>query len=198
MNRKNIISAIIFILLAALTFSAIFKGNDMGAVFAAMNKLHPIYLIAAMATAFFFVSAEGFMICYLLRSLNYKTSVAACVKYSFVGFFFSGITPSATGGQPMQLYYMNKEGHKVSDSTVVLMTVAVIYKFVLVVMGIGILIFCYQPLAQYLQGYLYLYYLGLFLNTALVVVLLFIMISPKCFKGIVVGGEKLLKKLRIR
>ena len=197
MNRKNIISAVIFILLAALTFSAIFKGNDMTAVFAAMNKLHPAYLIAAMATAFFFVSAEGFMICYLLRCLNYKTTAATCVKYSFVGFFFSGITPSATGGQPMQLYYMKKEGHKVSDSTVVLMTVAVIYKLVLVVMGLGILIFCYQPLAQYLKGYLYLYYLGLFLNTALVVVLLFIMISPKCFKGIVVGGENLLKKFRI-
>lgn len=197
MNRKNIISAIIFILLAALTFSAIFKGNDMTAVFAAMSTLHPVYLWAAIATAFFFVSAEGFMICYLLRSLNYKTSVAACVKYSFVGFFFSGITPSATGGQPMQLYYMQKEGHKVSDSTVVLMTVAVIYKFVLVVMGLGILVFFYQPLADHLKGYLYLYYLGLFLNTALVVVLLFIMISPRCFKGIVVGGEALLKKFRI-
>lgn len=197
MNRKNIISAIIFILLAALTFSAIFKGNDMREVFAAMSTLHPVYLWAAIATAFFFVSAEGFMICYLLRSLNYKTSVAACVKYSFVGFFFSGITPSATGGQPMQLYYMQKEGHKVSDSTVVLMTVAVIYKFVLVVMGVGILVFFYQPLADHLKGYLYLYYLGLFLNTALVVVLLFIMISPRCFKGIVVGGEALLKKFRI-
>lgn len=197
MNRKNIISAIIFILLAALTFSAIFKGNDMTAVFAAMSTLHPVYLWAAIATAFFFVSAEGFMICYLLRSLNYKTSAAACVKYSFVGFFFSGITPSATGGQPMQLYYMQKEGHKVSDSTVVLMTVAVIYKFVLVVMGLGILVFFYQPLADHLKGYLYLYYLGLFLNTALVVVLLFIMISPRCFKGIVVGGENLLKKFHI-
>lgn len=197
MNRKNIISAAIFILLAALTFSAIFKGNDMGAVVAAMRQLHPLYLIAAAATAFFFVSAEGFMICYLLRSLNYSTSAATCVKYSFVGFFFSGITPSATGGQPMQLYYMQKEGHKVSDSTVVLMTVAVIYKFVLVVMGLGILIFYYKPLAGYLKGYLYLYYLGLFLNTALVVALLFIMISPKCFKGMVVGGEKLLKKFRI-
>lgn len=197
MNRKNIISAIIFILLAALTFSAIFKGNDMTAVFAAMSTLHPVYLCAAIATAFFFVSAEGFMICYLLRSLNYKTSAAACVKYSFVGFFFSGITPSATGGQPMQLYYMQKAGHKVSDSTVVLMTVAVIYKFVLVVMGLGILVFFYQPLADHLKGYLYLYYLGLFLNTALVVVLLFIMISPCCFKGIVVGGENLLKKFHI-
>ncbi len=197
MNRKNIISAVIFILLAALTFNAIFKGNDMKAVVSAMSTLQPLYFLTAMATAFFFVSAEGFMICYLLRSLNYKTSAATCVKYSFVGFFFSGITPSATGGQPMQLYYMKKEGHKVSDSTVVLMTVAVIYKLVLVVMGAGIVIFYYQPLADYLKGYLYLYYLGLFLNTLLVVVLLFIMISPKCFKGIVIGGEKLLKKFRI-
>lgn len=197
MNRKNIISAVIFLLLAALTFNAIFKGNDMAAVVSAMSDLNPFYFFAAMATAFFFVSAEGFMIWYLLRSLNYKTRAAACVKYSFVGFFFSGITPSATGGQPMQLYYMKKEGHKVSDSTVVLMTVAVIYKLVLVVMGLGILVFFYQPLADYLKGYLYLYYLGLFLNTLLVVVLLFIMISPKCFKGIVIGGEKLLKKFRI-
>ena len=197
MNRKNLISAIIFILLAALTFYAIFKGNDMEAVLESVKTLHPLYLCAAVFTAFFFVSAEGFMICYLLRSLNYKTSAVTCVKYSFVGFFFSGITPSATGGQPMQLYYMQKEGHKVSDSSVVLMTVAVIYKFVLVVMGIGILVFFYGPLADYLQGYLYLYYLGLFLNTLLVVILLFVMVSPKCFKGLVIGGEKLLKKLHI-
>lgn len=97
----------------------------------------------------------------------------------------------------MQLYYMQKEGHKVSDSTVVLMTVAVIYKFVLVVMGVGILFFYHEPLSVYLKKYLYLYYLGLFLNTALVVILLFIMVSPKCFKGIVIGGEKILKKFRL-
>ena len=197
MNRKNLISAGFLLLLAALTISAIFKGNDMAAVFAAMGTLHPAYLCAAAATAIFFVSAEGMVICYLLRSLNYRTKMATCVKYSFVGFFFSGITPSATGGQPMQLYYMQKEGHKVSDSTVVLMTVAVIYKFVLVVMGIGILVFYHGPLSLYLKEYLYLYYLGLFLNTALVVVLLFIMVSPKCFKGIVIGGEKGLKKFRV-
>ena len=197
MNRKNLISAGFLLLLVALTVSAILKGNDMAAVIAAVKKLHPAYLCAAAATAIFFVSAEGMMICYLLRSLNYRTKSATCIKYSFVGFFFSGITPSATGGQPMQLYYMQKEGHKVSDSTVVLMTVAVIYKFVLVVMGVGILIFYHEPLSVYLKNYLYLYYLGLFLNTALVVILLFIMVSPRCFKGIVIGGEKILKKFRL-
>lgn len=197
MNRKNLISALVLFVLVVLTVSAIFKGNDMTAVFAAMQTLHPMYLCAAIVTALFFVSAEGIMICYLLRALHYKTRVSTCVKYSFVGFFFSGITPSATGGQPMQLYYMQKEGHKVSDSTVVLMTVAVIYKFVLVVMGVAILLFYHKPLSVYLKQYLYLYYLGLFLNTLLVVILLFIMISPKCFKGIVIGGEKLLQKFRV-
>lgn len=59
MNRKNLISAGFLLLLAALTISAIFKGNDMAAVFAAMGTLHPAYLCAAAATAIFFVSAEG-------------------------------------------------------------------------------------------------------------------------------------------
>ena len=56
---------------------------------------------------------------------GYKAStLPRCIQYSFIGFFYSGITPSATGGQPVQLYYMNKDGNRGSDSTVVLMTVA--------------------------------------------------------------------------
>ena len=197
MNRKNVISAGVLLLLVALTVSAIFRGNNMSAVFQAMGNLHPMYLAAAIVTALFFVSMEGFVFCYLFRSLDYRTKLSTYVKYAFVGFFYSGITPSATGGQPMQLYYMQKEGHKVSDSSVVLMTVAVIYKFVLVLIGVGILVLYHDPLAGYLNKYIYLYYLGLFLNTSLVVFLLFIMISPKCFKGIVIGGEKLLKKFSL-
>ena len=89
-----------------------------------------------------------------------KTSFS-CIKYSFVGFFYSGITPSATGGQPMQLYYMQKEGHKVSDSSVVLMTVAVVYKLVLA-LRVAILLFYRTQLMGYLGNYIYLYYLDCF------------------------------------
>ncbi len=57
----------------------------------------------------------------------------------------------------MQLYYMKKAGIKISDSTVVLMTVALAYKLVLVLIGIGILVLWYPELCAYLKGYLYLY-----------------------------------------
>ena len=59
MNRKNLISAGVLLILAALTVSAIFKGNDMAAVFAAMGKLHPAYLCGAAATAIFLYLRKG-------------------------------------------------------------------------------------------------------------------------------------------
>ena len=64
-------------------------------------------------------------------------------------------------------------------------------------MGVAILLFYRMQLMGYLGNYIYLYYLGLFLNTALVVILLFVMISPRCFKSLVLGGEAVLKKLHI-
>ena len=197
MNRKNILSACLFLALMLLTFYIVFHGNDMSYVWETAKELNPFYLAAAILTGLFFVSAEGLMIWYLLRALQCRISPLTCIKYSFIGFFYSGITPSATGGQPMQLYHMKKSGLRISDSTVVLMTVALIYKLVLVLIGIGILIFWYPSLCLYLKNYLYLYYLGLFLNTALVAILLFIMISPRCFHNIVISGEKILKKLHI-
>ena len=192
-QKKNIISGIFFLLLAGLTFYTIFNGNDMKAVAEAIGRVHPGYLIGAAV----FVCAEGIMIWYLLHALDKRAKLLSCIRYSFVGFFFSGITPSATGGQPMQLYYMNKDKLKMSECTVVLMTVAVIYKLVLVVMGIGILLFAHKELAGFLGAYLYLYYLGLFLNVIVVAVLLFVMVRPKLFTGVVFSIEKFLVKLHL-
>lgn len=196
-QKKNIISGFFFLLLAVLTFYAIFHGNDMGEVGEAIQRVQPVYLLAAAGLGLFFVSSEGMMIWYLLHALDKKAKFFSCIRYSFIGFFFSGITPSATGGQPMQLYYMKKDKLKVSESTVVLMTVAVVYKFVLVVMGVGILLFAGDILAGFLGRYLYLYDLGLALNVVVVIVLLFVMVCPRVFTGIVFSGEKFLVKLHL-
>ena len=78
----------------------------------------------------------------------------------------------------MQLYYMSKDGNRGSDSTVVLMTVAVVYKFVLVILGAAILLFWYRPLYSELGKFFPLYLFGLLLNVILVVVIAGIMLMP--------------------
>ena len=98
----------------------------------------------------------------------------------------------------MQLYYLRKAGNPWSLSSVVLMTVALVYKFVLIVFGVGIWIFWNGPLKNYLgMGYYRLFLLGLFLNTALVAVLLMAMFTPSLIRFLAARLEWVLVKLHI-
>lgn len=186
-----------FLLVMGLSFYTVFHGQDMEQIGSALRRLSLSALCIALFTALFFVSAEGVMIYYLLRSLNGKSSLLRCISYSFIGFFYSGITPSATGGQPMQLYYMCRDKNGLSESSVVLMTVALIYKLVLVLIGIAMLVFWYQPLTVYLREFFPLYLLGLALNLILVLILLAVMLAPKGIKNVMLRAERLLVKIRL-
>ncbi len=196
-SKKKLGNMIFFFLVMGLSFYAVFHGQDLQKIGESMRHLPVLCIGGAVLNALFFVSAEGCMIYYLLRSMDGKGKFWRCISYSFIGFFYSGITPSATGGQPMQLYHMKKDGHSLSDSSVVLMTVALIYKLVLVIMGIGILIFWNDSLRLYLQKYYGLYLLGLALNTTLVVLLLLVMLAPGWMKGIISSVEQLLILVKI-
>ena len=196
--KKRALQILIFLLVMFLTFYALFSGRDLGEIIRAAAKMSPWYLIPAVGLALFYVCVEGFMIWYLLNAMrDRKNSLWRCFQYSFIGFFYSGITPSATGGQPVQLYYMNKDGNRVSDSTVVLMTVAVVYKFVLVVLGFGILIFWHDPLRDNLKHYFPLYILGLTLNVILVILILGVMLFPKVIFRAAKFFEGIFIRLRI-
>ncbi|MDE6389691.1 MAG: flippase-like domain-containing protein [Lachnospiraceae bacterium] len=196
-GRKRVLEGAFFLAVMGLSFYTIFHGQDMGQVRSALGRLSPAALCLAVVTALFFVSAEGIMIWYLLRSMNGKSGLLKCISYSFIGFFYSGITPSATGGQPMQLYYMCKDKNGLSESSVVLMTVALIYKFVLVLIGIAMLVFWHEPLKLYLREYFLLFLLGLALNLTLVLILLAVMFAPGWIKGVIVKAEKLLVRMHI-
>ena len=147
--KKRVLQIAVFLVIMFLTFYALFSGRDLSEIGRALQRMSPWYLIPSVGLAVFFVCAEGFMIWYLLRSMKSQkegrraSSLIRCIQYSFIGFFYSGITPSATGGQPVQLYYMNKDGNRGSDSTVVLMTylLGLLLNVVLVVLILGVMLF---------------------------------------------------------
>lgn len=178
MARKYAGSILFLCLLIGITIYVLVGNNDMRAVAAAMARADQRWILVGIAAALFFVAAEGSIICYLLRAIGQKMPLLKCISWSFIGFFFSGITPSATGGQPAQLYYMKKAGLPLADSTPVLMVVAVLYKFVLAVLGLFIAFFWHKRLGAYFQGYYWLFYLGIGLNVILVAILVWVMVTP--------------------
>jgi len=197
MVRKYVGSILFLCLLIGITIYVLIENNDMRAVAAAMARAEHIWILAGILAALFFVAAEGSIICYLLRAIGRKMPLLKCISWSFIGFFFSGITPSATGGQPAQLYYMKKAGLPLADSTPVLMVVAVLYKFVLAVLGLFIAVFWHKQLGACFQGYYWLFYLGIVLNAILVAVLVWVMVTPVCAEKTALFLEGLLVKIRL-
>ena len=134
-GSKRLWEVLLFLMVMALTFRAVFAGQDAGALRQALREMEPLCMAVAAGLGLIFICLEGGMLRILLRTMGQKSGLLKCIGYSFVGFFYSGITPSASGGQPMQLYYMKKDGNRLGDSTVALMVTALCYKLALVCIG---------------------------------------------------------------
>jgi hypothetical protein len=197
-KKKLLLNVLLFFVIMAATLWFVFREEGIAAVFAAMGQMSPPHLLLAVCIALLFVGAEGVMTWYLLGVIHEKSTLGHCIACAFIGFFFSGITPSATGGQPMQLYYLKRSGNSWSGSSLVLMTIALLYKLVLVLFGLGILLFWRAPLRMHL-GIIYyrLFLLGLLLNSLLVAALLMVMFTPGLVRFLIGKGEWLAVKLHV-
>ena len=130
-KKKTILNLAILFALFGITIYMMFNGQDLGSIIKLVKQVHIGYFILGIALVVIFVCCEATIIKYLLHVIQIKWPLYKCVRYSFIGFFFSCITPSATGGQPAQIYYMKKEGLDIPKSTIVLFLVTIEYKFVL-------------------------------------------------------------------
>jgi uncharacterized protein (TIRG00374 family) len=197
-NKKKIIGNGLFLLIVfGLTLYGIFHGEDLGAIADTMKKAKPGYLLTAAVCVIFFIWGESIIIHYLLGTLKNKLGKWKCFLISSVGFFFSCITPSASGGQPMQMVYMKKEKISLPISSLVLMIVTITYKMVLVIMGLFLLIFQQGFVGKYLQGVLPVFYLGIALNVFCVTAMLLLVFHPLLMKQIITKGYLWLSKLHL-
>lgn len=195
--RKFVLYALLFITIMGLTFWNVFRGQDFHGMLAAIGEMSGWYLMAAVLLAVSFVAMEGIMIWYLLRGIGEGQSLFRCFSYSFTGFFFSGITPSASGGQPMQLYYMNRDGCSFSSSFAILMIIAVFNKFVMALLGLGVLVFWSRPLHAHLEGYYGLFCLGVVLHVGWVIILFLIMFRTAWIKRLLYRLEHIPVRLKL-
>ncbi len=193
---KIILNGIFLAVVFALTLWSVFYGEDFGRIMDYLKEADSRYIVPAIACVILYIMGEAVVIFYLLKALGHKVELSHCCLYSFIGFFYSCITPSSTGGQPMQMIAMRKDKIPVAVSSVVLAIVTITFKLVLIVAGAVVLICRPASLMIYLEGTEPLMYLGMFLNVTLVIFLLLIIFCPNIVR---VAAEKIFGLLhRIR
>ena len=118
-----------------LTLWSVFHGQNLREVLQDLAQADWRCVAAGVLCVVGFILGESLVIGYLLRQLGVAVKPSHCCLYSFIGFFYSCITPSASGGQPMQIVAMRKDRIPVAVSAVVLAIVTITYKLVLVILG---------------------------------------------------------------
>lgn len=195
--RKNIFNALFLAALLAITVWAIFRDQDLGIILDTLAGIPPVFLVIGLVLVLLYVCSESVIIKYLLSTVQIRVPLLNCIRYSFVGFFYSCITPSATGGQPMQIYYMKKQNIDIPTATIILMLVTIEYKFVLVFVGLAVVLFgqgLVQSLTAEVQFFLYL---GIALNVFCVSFMSLLVFLPGTAKFLITKGFGLLKKLHL-
>ena len=188
-NLKRIGNFLLLIVVFVVTLWSVFYGEDIGEIIEYLKDAKDSYIVAGVVCVILFIVGESVVIYYLMRTLGHRVKFFHCCLYSFIGFFYSCITPSASGGQPMQVVAMRKDKIPVAVSTVVLAIVTITYKFVLVLIGIVVLGIRPSGLMKYLDGVRGIIYLGLVLNIVFIVFLLMLVFDPNLVRKM---SEKLL------
>lgn len=193
--RKYIINLIIFVLLIALTFSLILKDQDVSQIFSIVKSVKKEYIIIAIVAMLIYLAGEAINVGRVLKALGEKSSFLKNFRYTLIGFFFSGITPAASGGQPMEIYYMHKEKISVANSTLALLIQLSAFQVVTITMGIICAIINFDVLKN---GLIWLLILGIALNSSALTLLIIGIFSKRLSEGLIKICVKLLKFFRVK
>lgn len=184
-TKKAILNAMFVIALLAFTFYYVFKGEDIEEISMYVRSADKFYLLMALGMVLIFVCSESVIIHYLMHNLNYKLPLKNCIRYSFIGFFISYITPSASGGQPAQMYFMKKDHVPLSASTLVLIIVTIAYKFVLLFIGFITLFFSFSFIMENIASVWGILLLGVILNIIVIGFLLLVIFKQSLAKRVI-------------
>lgn len=176
---KRIFNAILFLLFVILTFYIVLKDNNIGEIINNIKNVNVLFIGISVFSMFIFISCEGINIRRVLKTCGCKISLLKSFKYALVGFFFSSITPSASGGDPAQLYFMSKDKLPVSHSALALLVELSSFQFVSCTIAIIGFIYNYDILINNIGNIKYLLFLGLTLNIIILLCLLVMIFSKK-------------------
>ena len=194
-SKKIFINLLIFILLIIFTFSLVLKDQDVTEILKISATVKKQYILIAMFAMGVFVACESINIGRILKELGEKSKFISNVRYTLIGFFFSAITPAASGGQPMEIYYMHKDNISVAHSTLALLMQLCSIQIVTITVGIISAVLHFEVLKS---GLIYLLILGIILNSSALMLLIIAIFSKKLSEGLIKSVVKILKFFKIR
>lgn len=192
--KKN--SLIVFIL-TILILVFVLKDNFKEVI---IDIYHANYLLVFIAIivfllAYFFDSLSYY---YVVKQYKEDYTVKKAMRLNILTHFFNGITPLASGGQPMQLYVLHKDKVRMRDASTCVIQFYVIYQMALMIITpiclLYSLILHYIKIPEFTK---HMFIIGIIINIGILLFLIFVSFNKRFNKTVVRLLIKFLAKLHI-
>lgn len=193
--KKLIRNLLVFVVLIAITLWVILKDQSIEEVVEVFSHVKMRYVYIGITCMTVYLLLEGINMRRTLKELGEKVSIMQAFKYSLIGFFFSSITPAASGGQPMQIYYMHKDKIQVSNSTLALIINLASMQIITISMAFISLVLNYSFMNKVLITF---FIVGISLNASALFILIAGIFSKSLSKWLIKLAVKIMILFRIR
>lgn len=195
-NKAKIFrNLIFFIVLIALTLYLLLKDQSITMIFEILGTIKLNYVAIGIICMILYLACEAINIGRTLRVFKEKSTFFQNFKYALIGFFFSSITPAASGGQPMQIYYMHKDNISISTSTLALLINLSSMQVITLGFAFISLIFNYK----YLNNVLIIFFIiGVSLNLSALALLLIGIFSRRMSRWLINIAIKIMNLLKVK
>ena len=87
-----------------------------------MGRIRIEHILVPCAVYLLIYLVDSLRLKLVLRQFSYRIGIFTAMANSLLGYFFSYLTPMATGGQPFQIYHLKKNGIDAKTSTNIMMS----------------------------------------------------------------------------
>ncbi len=168
---------IILFLITIIVLYVVLK-DDFNSIIKAFQSIDIKYIGLALIFYIFSVGIKGYTN-YLIINDKKKISIKEAIKHNWIVQLFNGITPFATGGEPMEIYMLTEHDIPVAKATNYAIQAFVFYQSALVIYGVLAVTYNYFfkifPRVKFLAN---LVLLGFGINI-IVIILLFILSNSR-------------------
>ncbi len=136
----------IFIALVILTMLAllIFADPDPGKKFSfhiiqkityAFKRMNPLYFVFALIFWVVYTALDAFRVLLLCEGVTGKwVSMKTCFEVILTGAFLAAVTPFQTGGLPVQLYLLKRDGVSYGKGTLIILLRAIFFSIMMLIL----------------------------------------------------------------
>ncbi len=197
-SRKNQVRSILFVvLLMTITIIVMLKEYRISEIARVIRDVHPFYLLAGILMMFVYVGCQALNLNLILKQLGRPASYLRCLGFAYVGTYFGAITPGASGAQPAQVYYMNKDRIHVDISAITVFFMVFASQIVMLAYGGLAAIFRFEYVSGYRAWMKYLIIAGAAVIAGLTLILVAVMFLGKTVPFLIKNALRLGERIKL-